>query len=62
MDNNLEIVAHFYSLDELDDAMDLLVDAGLSPRSQEEVHQSNNGDGGVYALLVRVNWSKQKRF
>ena len=59
MNTNLEIVGHYYSLDELDEAMDILVDAGLSPTSQEEARSPSDGDGGVYALFVPENQLEQ---
>jgi hypothetical protein len=50
MNNNLEIVQHFYSIEELERAVEILQDAGLTPWVDEEAKRTNSH--GVYALEV----------
>lgn len=51
MNSNLEMVQHFYSIEDLERAVEILEDAGLTPWVDEEAHRSN-GHSGVYAVHV----------
>ena len=51
MNDNLEVVQHFYAIDALERAVEILQDAGLSPEVDEETH-CTDFDNGVYALRV----------
>ena len=52
MSENLQVLEHFHSTDDLESAIDVLSGAGLHPAVEEEARGGTDGAGGVYALLV----------